>query len=172
MRYLITLCLLIIGLSGFTQFDKFFYDNTLRMDYYHSGNSDEEAYYFDELIEEPYWGGSKVNLVDTFEYGRYYMKVFNRSNDSLLYSRGYSSLFGEWQTTDEAGITQRSFSEAVVFPYPKQKVDVVLYSRNREGEFEEKFRYTVDPENYFIKRDRRLVYPSFTVHSSGDPSKM
>ena len=170
MRYIIILCLVIISLSGFAQFDKFFHDKTLRMDYYHSGNSDEEAYYFDELIEEPYWGGSKVNLVDTFEYGRYYMKVFNKTNDSLLYSRGYSSLFGEWQTTDEAGITQRSFSEAVVFPYPKQKVDVVLYSRNWEGEFEEKFRYTVDPENYFIKKDRRLVYPSFTVHSSGDPS--
>jgi hypothetical protein len=170
MKQFIILVLVTISLTGYAQFDKFFHDKTLRMDYYHSGNSDSETYYFDELIEEPYWGGSKVNLVDTFEYGKYYMKVFNSSNDSLLYSRGYSSLFGEWQTTNEADITQRAFSEAVVFPFPKQKVDVVLYSRNWDGIFEEKFRYTVDPENYFIKKDRRLIYPSFTVHSSGNPA--
>ncbi len=170
MRYIFILGLISISLSGISQFNNFFLDKTLRMDYYHSGDSDSEAYYFDELIEEPYWGGSKVNLVDTFEYGKYYMKVFNNSNDSLLYSRGYSSLFGEWQTTDEAKLTQRAFSEAVVFPFPKQKIDVVLYSRNWDDVFEEKFRYTVDPENYFIKKDRRLVYPSFKVYSSGNPA--
>ncbi len=167
----IILAILIFGsLGSYAQFDKFFHNKTMRMDYYHSGNSENEAYYFDELIEEPYWGGSHVNLVDTFEYGKYYVKIFNNSNDSLLYSRGYSSLFGEWQTTEEAKITQRSFSEAVVFPFPKQKVDVVLYARSWDDVFEEKFRYTVDPENYFIKKDRRLIYPSFTVHSSGNPA--
>lgn len=169
-RYLVFMFVVALSLTSYGQFDKYFHDKTLRMDYYHSGNSDEESYYFDELIEEPYWGGSKINLVDTFEYGHYYMKVFNKSNDSLLYSRGFSSLFGEWQTTDEAKITQRSLSEAVVFPYPKQIVDVVLYSRNWNGIFEEKFRYEVDPDNYFIKEERRLEYPSFTVYSSGDPS--
>lgn len=171
MRHIIVLALVLVSLNVAAQFDKFFHDKTLRMDYYHSGNNNTESYYFDELIEEPYWGGSKVNLIDTFEYGNYYVKVFNNSNDSLLYSRGYSSLFGEWQTTNEATTTQRAFSEAVVFPYPKQSVDVVLYSRNHNELFEEKFKYTVDPENYFIKKDRRLIYPSFAVHVSGDPAK-
>ena len=63
------------------------------------------------------------------------------------------------------------FRSAVVFPYPKQTVDVVLFSRNHDEIFEEKFRYTVNPENYFIKKDRRLMYPSFAVHVSGDPAK-
>jgi len=76
MKQFIILVLVTISLTGYAQFDKFFHDKTLRMDYYHSGNSDSETYYFNELIEEPYWGGSKVNLVDTFEYGKYYMKVF------------------------------------------------------------------------------------------------
>ena len=118
MKHLILLTAVLVNLNVAAQFNKFFHNKTLRMDYYHSGNNNEETYYFDELIEEPYWGGSKVNLVDTFEYGKYYVKIFNKSNDSLLYSRGYSSLFGEWQTTDEAVRTQRAFSEAVVFPFP------------------------------------------------------
>ena len=90
MKYLILVVLISSTLTSYAQFDKFFHDKTLRMDYYHSGNSESEAYYFDELIEEPYWGGSHVNLVDTFEFGKYYMKVFNNSNDSLLYSRDIS----------------------------------------------------------------------------------
>lgn len=170
MKKLFIVVLLFASFQGFAQFDKYFHDKTLRLDYYHCGDSDNESYYFDELIEEPYWGGSKVNLVDTFQYGSYYLKVFNKTNDSLLYSRGFSSLFREWQTTDESKKIQRSFSEAVIFPYPKQEVDVVIYSRTWEGLFVEKFRHTVDPNNYFIKKDRRLDYPTFAVYQSGDPA--
>ncbi len=172
MKYTITLFLVLSTLAVSAQFDNFFLDKTMRMDYYHSGNHETEFYSFDELIEEPYWGGSKMNLVDTFEYGNYYVKVFNTQNDSLLYSRGYSSLFGEWQTTREAEETWRTLSEAVVFPYPKQEVRIELYGRNWDGVFEKKFEYTVDPSaNYFVKQENRLTYPSFDVHISGDSQK-
>ena len=100
-----------------------------------TGNDSSEVYTFDELIEQPYWGGSKINLVDTFNYGNYYVKVFNVKNDSLLYSRGYSTLFREWQTTAEAKKTSRTFSESVLIPYPKENVRIELYSRNWEGVF-------------------------------------
>ncbi len=160
-----------ITLSGFAQFDKYFENKTLRFDYTHAGDKNNEFFYFEELIEEPYWGGSKANLVDTFEYGNYYVKVFNKANDSLLYSRGYSSLFREWQTTNEARELSRAMSESIVFPYPKQAVDLVIYSRNWDGIFEEVYRQPIDPNDYFIRKDRRMVYPPFNVHYSGDPSQ-
>ncbi len=169
MKYWFLALIITFNIAGIAQFDKYFHDKTLRMDYYHTGNHESEHYFFDELIEEPYWGGSKINLVDTFGYGNYYLKVYNKENDSLLYSRGYSTLFREWQTTDEAKKIQKAFSEAVVFPYPKNDVDVVLYSRNFNGEFEEKFRHTVDPDDYFIRKDKRINFPSFDVHISGKP---
>jgi hypothetical protein len=171
MKNIVTFLFVIVAITANAQFDTFFLDKTLRMDYYHSGNHETEIYSFDELIEEPYWGGSKVNMVDTFSYGKYMVKVFLEENDSLLYSRGYSSLFGEWQTTREAEETWRTLSEAVVFPFPKQKVRVELYSRNWDGVFEKKFAYAIDPENYFIKKENRLAYPAFDVHISGDPHK-
>ena len=166
MKNTITLLMVFITVAANAQFDTYFFDKTMRMDYYHSGNHETELYSFDELIEEPYWGGSKVNMVDTFEYGNYFVKVINVENDSLLYSRGYSSLFGEWQTTGEAEETWRTLSESVVFPYPKQTVSVELYSRNWDGIFEKKFEYTVDPSNYFIKQDNRLEYPAFDAYIS------
>ena len=169
MKNTVTFLFAMLVISTYAQFDAYFLDKTLRLDYYHSGNHETELYAFDELIEEPYWGGSKIHLVDKFAYGKYFVKVFLAENDSLLYSRGYSSLFGEWQTTREAEETWRTLSEAVVFPYPRQKIRVELYSRNWDGVLEKKFEYTVDPSNYFIKKENRLVYPSFDVHISGDP---
>ncbi|HEY9116048.1 MAG TPA: M64 family metallopeptidase [Bacteroidales bacterium] len=170
MKNIILVSLVFISLAAQAQFDKYFENKTLRMDYYRTGNHDTEIYSFDELIAEPYWGGSHTNLVDTFNYGNSYVKVFNLENDSLLYSRGYSTLFEEWQTTDESKETWRSLSETVVIPFPKQKVRIELYSRNWDGNWEKKFEYVADPKNYFIKRDRRMVYPSFEVLHSGDPS--
>ncbi len=155
--------------TGFAQYDKYFKDKALRLDYYHTGTDSTETYSFDELITEPYWAGSKTNLIDTFEYGKYFFKVYLVKNDSLIYSHGYSTLFGEWQTTDEAKTTTRTFSESVIFPFPKEKVRVEFYSRSRDGEWVKKFEYIVSPFDKYIKRDRRLVYPSFDVLVSGPP---
>ena len=171
MKYLISLFLIATTLIVNAQFEKCFHDKTLRIDYYHSGNNETEFYTFSQLLEEPYWGGSKVNLVDTFNYGKYYFKVFDIKTDSLLYSRGYSTLFGEWQTTDEAKTTSRSLMETVVMPFPKDDVRIEFYSRNKKGIFEKKFEYNVDVDSYFIKPERNLEYPAFDVHISGDPAK-
>lgn len=168
MKQWLIVALLAVNSSGFAQFDSYFLDKTMRLDYYHSGNDKEEIFSFDELLEEPYWGGSKVNLIDIFDYGNYFVKIVNIDNDSVLYSRGYGSLFGEWQTTNEAKETWRTLSESVTFPYPKVPVRIELYSRSWEGEFEKKFEYTITLNNYFIKKDQRKAYPFYDVHISGD----
>ncbi len=151
-------------------FDDYFENKTLRLDYFHSGDKESDYYSFDELIEEPYWGGSKVNLIDKFNYGQYKFEVYDTSSNKLIYSRGYSTLFHEWQTTEEAKHTSRTFSETVVFPYPKNPVNVKFYASNKKNEWIEKFEYLVDPENYFIKEERTADYKGFEVMKSGDPS--
>jgi len=151
-------------------FDDFFLDKTLRLDYYHTGDKDNDSYSFDELKEEPYWGGSKVNLIDRFNYGKYLFKVIDTTNQELIYSRTYSTLFSEWQTTDEAKQTVKSFSETVVFPYPKKTVRVEFYGRDKRNEPAKKFEYVINPDNYFIKPERTGKYTNFEVVHSGDPS--
>jgi hypothetical protein len=170
MRNWLAVILIFISIGAYSQFDKFFMDKTLRLDYFHSGNNEEDFYTFDVLIEEPFWGGSKTQLIDNFEYGKYYLKVFSLQNDSLIYSRGYATLFGEWQTTLEAKEIWRTFSETVVFPYPKDSVRVELYSRNWDGQFEKKFEYLVNPNDPFIRKERQLKYPAFEAKKSGDPA--
>ena len=170
MKIIIISLLFISALFQQNNFDKYFHNKTLRLDYYHTGDKENDFCSFDELIEEPYWGGSKINLIDKFEYGKYKFMVFDEESNELIYSRGYSTLFNEWQTTEEAKHTVKSFSETVVFPYPKNPVRVEFFSRNKKNEPVMKFEYKIDPENYFIKTERVDEYESFDVLYSGDPS--
>lgn len=147
-------------------FDEYFLDKQLRLDYIHAGDASHEHYFFDELIEEPYWGGSRINLIDTLRYGQYFFEVVELTSGKIIYSRGYSTLFHEWQTTEEASRTRKAFTESVIFPYPRKNVRVDFYSRNRKGIFEKKFEYTVDVQSPFIRKERRMQHLPFDVHIS------
>ena len=151
-------------------FDDYFVDKTLRLDYFHTGDSINDYYSLDELIEEPFWGGSRVNLIDKFNYGKYRFEILDEASNTLIYSRGYSTLFNEWQTTEEAKHTTKTFSETVVFPFPKNPIIVKFYGHNRKNELLKKFENRIDPENYFIKPERVAEYENFEVLNSGDPS--
>lgn len=153
------------------QFDKWFEPRTLRVDYVHAGNKQEAWFAFDDMLKEPYWGGSKTRLIDDFGYGNYRMEVFDLNSDSLIYSRGYSSLFGEWQTTLEAKAMSRSFNETVVMPFPKDKVRLVLSARGSDGIFERQFELEIDPKSYFIGPGQRLRYPVSDIEINALPEQ-
>ena len=165
-------CFFLFTVTSFSQinFDDYFYDKTLRLDYHHTGNHSEDFYSFDELIEEPYWAGSKVNLLDRFDFGNYKFIVIDEASGIELYSRTYSTLFAEWQTIDEAKETYRTFNETVVFPFPKKNVIVEFYGRDKQNSLIKKFEYKIDPNNYFIKKERPMQYETMKVLYNGDPA--
>ena len=142
-------------------FEQYFEDASLRVDYTLTGNSKTTTFALKELLREPYWSGSKVNLVDNLEFGNYIVKVFEHGSDRLLFSKGYQNLYGEWQTTDEASNTTKTFEESVILPFPKVKVDVVLYRKDWEGNLIEGFRLPVSPDDYFIRVADDLKLPVY-----------
>lgn len=168
-NFLLLVTSLISALTVQAQFDSLFLDRVLRLDLVHAGTATNEWYALDEIITEPYWGGSKSNLVDTLRYGQHFFEVYDASSNDLIYSRGYGSLFSEWQTTIEAKTVVRSFTETVVLPFPKKTVNVVLYSRNRNGLFDSVFGLQVDPNSYFIKPMQREQWPVFEVEVNALP---
>jgi hypothetical protein len=151
-------------------FDDYFVNKTLRLDYFHTGDKEHDSWSFDELKEEPLWGGSHVNLIDKFNIGAYKVVLLDDSTNNEIYTHTYSTLFHEWQTTDEAQATTKTFSETVTFPFPRHKVRAEFYGRDRKNNYVHKFEYKIDPESYFIKKERNLEYPSFKVYYSGDPA--
>ena len=170
MRKLVAILILVAPIFASAQFDKYFENRTMRVDYYHSGDYQTDTYFIDEIIAEPYWGGSKLNLIDDTKFGKYLVKVLDKVSGTVIYSRSYSTLFGEWQTVDEAKSVQKSFSESVVFPYPKSPVTVVFCTKSFDtGEYVEKYRYDIDPsDKCLIKQDNRHKLPVYEVHKGGN----
>lgn len=96
--------------------------------------------------------------------------VYDEIENKLIYSRGFSTLFQEWQTTDEAKTVVRSMEGSVVMPFPKNNIRVEIHRRDRNNYFNKIFEYSISPENYFIIKEKIKPYPSFQVHFSGEPS--
>ncbi len=152
-------------------FDNYFISKTLRVDYFLGGNANETTVYLNQLKQEPYWGGSKVNLIDTFNYGTFRILVFDSSNNKLIYSRGFCTLFQEWQTTAEAKRINRAFYQTSVFPFPKKTVLFEIDKRAyNDGKFYKLFQLYINPDDYFINREKPIYCKSSKIIYSGDPA--
>jgi len=146
--------------NGNVSFEKYFTDKTLRLDYTHSGTSKEEHFATDQIVSDGPWPGSKFILIDKLKLGLYYFQVIGKESNILLYSRGFASIFGEWQTTPEADKTWASFDESLRLPWPKKPVTVILKKRNPENnDFVTVWTTDVDP-------DSREVNPADLVHTN------
>ena len=148
-------------IMAWAQFDKYFTESSLRIDYCLTGDQSKTTFSLKELIHEPYWSGSKSNLIDTLEFGNYIVKVFESGTDKLLFSKGYQNLYGEWATTLEAQKITKTFEESVIVPFPKVNIDIVLYRKTWEGELVEGMRLTIAPDDYFIRDYDNLNLPVY-----------
>lgn len=149
------------------RFDKFFYNKTLRVDFYHCGSNTSEFYCFDEMIEEPFFAGSKESLINPFDYGMQMFKLFDTATGELIYKNNYCTLFTEWQCTPEAHQTTKAMPEGIVIPYPKKEARLEIYSRGvKTGTWEKKFEYIIHPDSYFI-RPFKPKYEVFDITVNG-----
>jgi IgA Peptidase M64/Peptidase M64 N-terminus len=158
------------ALSGQISFDKYFTGKVLRFDFMLAGNSQKTEVFPVGMKEEPYWAGSNKNLTDPFNYGNFKYEVFDEEGNILIYSRGFCSLFQEWQTTDEARQTQRSFYEVATMPFPKNKIRFVLSMRQRDGLFTVLYETRIDPSDYFIINEKPVNTPVTRIYGKGDPN--
>ena len=146
------LCFFNLPLSAFAT------PRTLRVDYYHMGNSREEWFSMDRVVLEPLeWPGNLNKAIDESQLGNYMFEVRAKASGLLLYSRGFNSVFGEWKTTEEALHANRTFSESLRFPSPDATVEVSLKEREESGTSEvwkEVWKTVVDPKDKFVDRSR------------------
>ena len=152
-------------------FDKYFVDKTMRVDYFHFGNAKDEAVTLDRVYEQGTWAGSKRNLIDPFNVGRYSYKVYDAASGTLVYSRGFDSYFAEYKTTGPAleGF-KRTYHETALFPFPKVKVRFVVVLRDRQNALQPVFSAEIDPADIFINREPLAAgVKVFEVLKSGDP---
>ncbi len=146
---------------------------TMRLDFFHTGNVSEELFSVDRIVIEPLpWPGNLSKSIDTTNRGAYYFEVRELSSQRVLYSRGFSSIYGEWVTTEEAKQVNRTFHESLRFPAPEAPVQIIVRKRDAQNVFREVWSTTVDPQDKYIDRSKpassgRVI----TIEKNGDPAQ-
>lgn len=160
------------GAKGQADFLKNFKDKTMRLDYFHNGNDKEDHFSVDQIVSDGIWPGSKKNLIDKLQLGPYFFEVFDRESGKLLYSRGFASVFGEWQTTPEASSTWGTFHESLRFPYPLKPVKIILSKRDNENYFKEIWNLEIDPDSRQINQaDVKKSHVTDVIMNGGPADK-
>ena len=94
---------------------------TMRVDYYHTGNAKEEHFSLDRIVIEPLpWPGNPSRPLDDTNRGKYLFEVVDAASGTALYSRGFSSIYGEWETTGEAKDDEPDVLRVAALPGARQ----------------------------------------------------
>jgi hypothetical protein len=144
---------------------------TMRLDYYHTGTAAGEQFSVDRIVIEPLpWAGGSA--IDDTNLGKYLFEIIDRATNRPVYSRGFASIYGEWEVTPEARSAARTFHESLRFPAPDGPVQVVLKKRDAANAFREIWSVLVDPKDMFVDSSKPLSPgPLLEIQNSGDPAE-
>lgn len=145
---------------------------TLRVDYFHTGNADTEIFSLDRVVQEPLpFPGNLDQPIDSTLRGKYAFEIVDSESGDIAWSRSFSSIYGEWETTGEARAMNRTFHESLRFPMQEDEFDVVLKKRGAGNRFVEIWRIHIDPDDYLVHRES-AAWSDYVVavEMNGDPA--
>jgi len=167
------LAMLLLGgvCNAQNEFDTFFVKKSLRIDFALTGNATTQQAAIQQLREEPVWGGPVKNLEDPFNYGGYYVNVYDAESGRKIYSRGFNTLFEEWRTTDQAKSETQAWNNSVSVPFPQKPVQIEICARDKaDMNFHPLLKQLVDPKSIFIDRSPLKKNKVVEIQSNGDSS--
>jgi hypothetical protein len=173
MRVLAVACLAIASIATFGASQAPTVARTMRVDYFHTGNTTQELFSLDEVVVEPTaWAGPVGRAADPLNYGAYGFDVRDAATKALLYSRGFGSIYDEWVTTEEAAGITRTFHESVRFPAPAAPVTVTVRKRGAGNTWRDVWSLPVDPKNMFVNTavPEPSPGPVIAIEKNGDPA--
>lgn len=170
-KFILVLIGTITFLQSHAQYSKFFNDAALRIEYVIAGDHNGQEIFLHAFHKNELWGGPRKNLLDTvLNYGHYRIMVYDSLSGQLIYSRGFSSLFREWQDTPEAFTRQRAYKEAVIIPFPLKTVRFDIERRDKKNIWQPLFTIHINPGKDAIGKEIPL-YPSFDIQVKGKSSE-
>ena len=172
MRTLAIILMCIVAKAATAQvFDDYFEDKTLRIDYIFSGNSSSQAISLDQLNQSPRWYGKRSNLSEVPVEGNGAIIVREHSKENIIYKNSFSTLFQEWQTTDEAKTTIKAFENVFLVPMPKDTVDITVELRNNRREVVASMTHVVNPKDILIRQIGEHKTPYETMLQAADTTR-
>ncbi len=154
-------------------FNKFFQNKTMRIDYYFTGNAQNYNITLDNIFQTGIWAGNTKSLIDTFNNGHYYIKVYDRKTRELIYSKGFNSIFNEYITSSPAikGV-KKTYHKSALFPYPKREVIFAIEERDEKNILKPLYKLEIDPCDYHIIKEKSYKRAEIMdIMKSGNPEK-
>ena len=145
---------------------------TMRLDFFHSGNHETDMFSRDRVVIEPLpWTGNMHYPIDETLRGKYLFEIVDPDDGSVAWSRSFSSIYGEWETTGEARKLNRSYHESLRFPVQQTEFELVLKKRAPSNDFEEIWRIAIDPNDYMVHRESAAYADQVVaILDNGDPA--
>ena len=136
-----------------------------------SGNSSSQAISLDQLNQSPRWYGKRSNLSEVPVEGNGAIIVREHSKENIIYKNSFSTLFQEWQTTDEAKTTIKAFENVFLVPMPKDTVDITVELRNNRREVVASMTHVVNPKDILIRHIGEQKTPYETMLQAADTTR-
>lgn len=146
-------------------------ERTLRVNYTFSGNSKESHIYLDDLNVIDGWAGRRVNMKDLYLEGNGQITMTDEATGDTLYRNSFSTLFQEWQNTEEATKVDRSFENVYLLPMPERKAVVEVKLTDNYNKVVATLRHTVDPEDILIRKIGQNPPKRKYLHQGGSTEK-
>ena len=138
--------------AGAQGFESDFQDSTLRLDYVLAGNAKQQHIYFSNASKSARWAGRKARLTEIPLHGNGQIMLSDHDTGRLLYVHTFSTLFQEWQATEEATRIDRAFQTSFNVPMPKRPVDVKVTLTDFHAQVKGEMQHTLDPADILIRR--------------------
>ena len=126
-------------------------DKTLRVDYIFSGTDKTQEISLDEMSSFDGWAGRRVNLDKVPVAGNGQICMTDASTGEILYRQSFSTLFQEWQTTEEATRVRKSFENVFLLPMPSVKAVVTVELYGFKGGVSASMTHEVDPSDILMR---------------------
>jgi hypothetical protein len=167
---------ILFALTGTTieaqNFNDFFTDNTLRIDYTFAGNKQEQHIAVDQLNAIPKWYGKRQHLSELPVEGNGQITVRTHSTGKVIYRNSFSTLFQEWLSYDESKSISRSFENVFLVPMPKDTVEVTLELRDNRRQVMASLTHQVVPTDILIRHiGEKDVTPYITLQQAADTNR-
>ena len=160
-----------LGISA-QDFNSWFQDKTLRIDYIFSGNDHEQHIAVDELSQSPRWYGKRQRLAELPMEGNGQITVRDSVSGKIIYRNSFSTLFQEWQSYPEAKTIDKSFENVFLVPMPKRTVKVTLDLRDNRRQISASLTHVVNPNDILIRHiGEKEVTPYVYLQKAADTTR-
>lgn len=146
-------------------------EKTLRLDYVFSGTDKTAEISLDRLYSFDGWAGRRVNTDRVHLRGNGQIVMTDVETGKVLYAQSFSTLFQEWQATEEAMRVRKSFENTFLLPMPVAKVSVEVRLYDFYGNVCTSTEHVVDPEDILIRHIVPTPAPHRYLLNSGSPEE-